>query len=129
MPLDAPTVVRALAPLACERVHATRDSGLCLSASRGVLTRYEAEVFDGDFRALVSRFPLAGAPSRARVSANGAMGVSTVFVAGNSDSTGAFSTRTTLFDLRKGQALGDLESFAVERDGDSSRSQTSTSGE
>ena len=32
-------------------------------------------------------------------------------------STGAFSTRTTLFDLRKGQALGDLESFGVERDG------------
>ena len=83
VPLDAPTIARALAPLACERVHATRDSGLCLSASRGVFTRYEAQVFDGDFR-VVSRFPLAGAPSRARVSANGALGVSTVFVAGDS---------------------------------------------
>jgi hypothetical protein len=116
VPLEDPTTARALAPLACERVYATSTDGLCLSASRGVFTRYEAQTFDADFK-IVSRFPLAGAPSRARVSANGAMGVSTVFVAGDSYSTGSFSTRTTLYDLRKGQALGDLESFAVERDG------------
>ena len=116
VPLDRPEVARALAPLACERVYATPDSGLCLSASRGVFTRYEAEAFDGNFK-VVSRFPLAGAPSRARVSANGAIGVSTVFVAGDSYSTGSFSTRTTLYDLRRGQVLGDLESFTVERDG------------
>ena len=116
VPLDAAGGTRYLTPLSCDRVHATRTGGLCLVASRGVFTSYRADAFDGNFR-VYKTFPLEGVPSRARVSLDGTAGGTTVFVAGDSYAVDTFSTRTTLFDLKGGKALGDLEEFAVERDG------------
>jgi hypothetical protein len=102
--------------LACERVYTVASHGLCLSASRGVFTRYEAIPFDAAFTA---RPPLTleGTPSRTQVSRSGRRAASTVFVSGDSYAGGAFSTRTTIFDLEAGVPLGDLEQFAVTKDG------------
>jgi hypothetical protein len=114
--LDAPGGPRYVTPLSCDRVHATRTAGLCLSASRGVFTSYRADAFDQDFR-VTQTFPLAGVPSRTRVSPDGSMAGTTVFVAGDSYAVDTFSTRTTLFDLRARKPLADLEQFSVLRDG------------
>lgn len=114
--LDTPAGERHPAALSCDRVHATRTSGLCLQASRGVLTTYQAVSFDDGFQTR-QKFKLAGAPSRTRVSRDGTLAASTVFVSGDSYNAGSFSTRTTIFDLRSGQIVGDLEAFAVEKDG------------
>jgi len=114
--LETPDGVRHPTPISCDRVHATGTAGFCLQASRGVLTTYQAISFDAAFRERQS-FTLTGAPSRTRVSRDGTLAASTVFVSGDSYNAGSFSTRTTIFDLRRGAPIGDLESFAVEKDG------------
>jgi hypothetical protein len=116
VPLDAVNGKRYITPLSCDRVHAARDGGVCLAASRGVFTSYRADAFDGDFK-IVKSFPLPGTPSRARVSPDGTMAATTVFVSGDSYASGSFSTRTTLINLRQLTHLGDLEEYAVLRNG------------
>ena len=116
VPLDAPEGKRYVTGLSCDRVHATAMAGLCLSAARGVFTTYRADEFDRDFK-VVREFPLEGVPSRTRVAADGSLAVATVFVSGDSYAVDSFSTRTTLFDLRAGRLLANLEEFTVEMDG------------
>jgi hypothetical protein len=100
----------------CERVHFAKGKGLCLSAKRGVFTTFAAQIFDSDFR-VHHTLPLQGLPSRTRVSPDGRRGAITVFVSGDSYNSTGFSTRTTLIDMASGRVLGDLEGFAVTRDG------------
>src|SRR5581483_7111894 len=57
--------------------------------------------------------PLAGVPSRARVSADGKYGASTVFVTGDSYAAGSFSTRTTIWDMATGNEVANLEDFTA----------------
>jgi hypothetical protein len=114
--LDAPDGTRYASPLSCERVYGTSQSGICLQASRRAITSYRAVSFDGNFQVLHT-FNLAGVPSRTRVSRDGRMAAVTVFVAGDSYSTAGFSTRATLIDLTAGTMLGELEEFAVRRNG------------
>ena len=116
VPLDAASGTRYVTKLPCERVYGSEDSGLCLQASRDVLTTYRAVSFDGQF-APVQTFNLAGTPSRTRVSRDGRFAGVTVFVTGDSYNTGGFSTRTTLIDLATEKVLGDLEEFSVIKDG------------
>ncbi len=116
VPLNAPTGARYVTPLACDRVHASRTAGLCLSASRGVFTSYQAEAFDSEFK-VTKTFPLEGVPSRTRVSSDGSMAGATVFVSGDSYASDTFSTRTSLYDLKRHSAVGNLEQFEVEREG------------
>jgi hypothetical protein len=114
--LDNPSGPPVVTGLACDRVHATIDNGLCLQAARGVLTTYRAVAFDSAFTERHG-FTLAGAPSRTRIAPTAPLGASTVFVSGDSYASGGFSTRTTIFDLRNNAVIGDLETFAVTRDG------------
>jgi hypothetical protein len=110
-------VVRRSQELACERVYFAAGRGICMGvAPSGV--DYRAIVFDNDFEP-IHEITLLGLPSRARVSADGRYGAMTVFVAGDSylSSPTAFSTRTTLLDMRKGEQIGQLEQFAVRKDG------------
>jgi hypothetical protein len=102
--------------LACERVYFAADRGLCLStAETGV--DYEATIFDSSLRRL-EQLPLAGLPSRARVSDDGRYGAMTVFVNGHAYlGAGGFSTATTIVDMRSGEQLGNLEDFEVTKDG------------
>jgi hypothetical protein len=108
---------RFVTPMACVRFHMAAGQGICLDAQdQGLSMRYFAYVFDERFRRGVE-FPLTGIPSRARVSPDGSRAAVTVFEGGHSYADDMFSTRTTLFDLRQGRVIGELEQFAVERDG------------
>ena len=68
--LDQLSDRRALPAWSCERVDYAAGRGVCLVAERGVLTTYAAVIFDDGFRS-VARLPLAGSPSRVRVSPDG----------------------------------------------------------
>jgi hypothetical protein len=103
-------------PLVCERVHFSAGHGVCLTAERGLTTTYRAVTFGRRFEAL-HQMPLPGIPSRVRLSPSGRFAGVTVFVSGDSYAAGNFSTRALVIDTATGQALGDLEQWAVTRDG------------
>lgn len=107
---------RYIAPLSCERAYVAASRGLCLNADRGVLTHYYGYVFDETFKTL-TRFPLKGTPSRARMSPDGRFSAVTVFVSGDSYAANGFSTRTTLLETEGARVIGDLEDFTVVRNG------------
>jgi hypothetical protein len=116
VPLGTPNQPRAITKLNCDRVYFAGGQGVCLTADRGVITTYSAVFSGGDFKPRRT-IPLEGIPSRTRVSPDGRYASITVFVSGHSYSPGSFSTLTTLYDLRSDTSLGDLEQFAVERNG------------
>ena len=117
-PLGAPDGPRQITDYGCSRVHMAAGQGLCLAEQPDdPFSPYRARIFGPDFRT-VHELPLAGLPSRARVSPDGRLGASTVFVNGDSYAvTGAFSTRTSIYDMATGASLGDLETFAAFKDG------------
>jgi len=109
---------RAPTKMSCERVDFAGGYGVCLKAEmRGFKTEYEAHVFDASLERTHDPIPLAGVPSRVRVSPDGVRAGITVFVSGDSYAPGTFSTRTTVIDTTTGQMLGDLEQFTILRDG------------
>jgi hypothetical protein len=106
---------RTLEALRCDRSYFAAGKGICLARGSGFAEGYEARVFDSEFR-VGAKIAVDGVPSRARVSADGRYGAVTMFVTGHSYAeAGAFSTQTTLLDLRSGEAIADLEDFAVMR--------------
>jgi hypothetical protein len=116
-PLAHPDGTRAVARLRCDRVDYAHGRGLCLTSSgTWPTTRYVAQIFDARFTVLKT-VALTGIPSRTRISADGRLGATTVFVNGDSYAPGNFSTRTTIIDLHAGRILANLEDFAVTRDG------------
>jgi hypothetical protein len=118
--LGASDGVRSVSTMNCDRVHAASSGagrGICLEAKRGALTSYHAHLFDSNLRKTAS-FDLAGAPSRTRMSADGTLAATTVFVSGHSYSAPGFSTRTSIIDAQAGRMIvADLEAFAVVKDG------------
>lgn len=116
-PLDDPGRGRYLTGLECDLVHFGGGFGICLTADEaGLVTTYRAITFDDRWRPLHT-LTLTGTPSRARVSPDGHLASVTVFETGHSYAEGGFSTRTTLFAPSTGAVVGDLEQFAVWRDG------------
>ncbi len=103
--------------LSCEVVHVAGQRGLCLTADRGVVTTYQAIIFDTGTLEAVAEVPLAGVPSRCRVARDGRRAALTVFVSGHGYADLSFSTQTLLIDLDTGSVEADLESFSVSRDG------------
>ncbi len=116
-PLADPDGPRTLTPLNCARLHFAAGRGLCLYTDEGFASAPYAFIFGPDFE-VQYKLPLNGFPSRARVSPNGRYGAATDFVVGHSYAEAGFSTETMLFDLANGTTLGNLEEFAVERDGE-----------
>ncbi|BCJ49725.1 TolB-like translocation protein; signal peptide [Actinoplanes sp. NBRC 14428] len=111
-PLSAPGGPRAFAPVACERVYATAEDAICLSADRGLVTTYQAQLLDAAW-APVRDLPLTGAPSRARLSRDGSLAATTTFVFGDSYANpGQFSTRTVV-TRTDGEVVGDIEKFRL----------------
>jgi hypothetical protein len=114
------TGVRQVSTLNCDRVHATAAGGgrgICLESRRGAFTSYHAHLFDAQLR-MTASFDLAGAPSRTRISRDGKLAATTVFVSGHSYSSPGFSTRTSIIDAERGTMLAaDLEGWSVVRDG------------
>jgi hypothetical protein len=104
---------RTRAGMRCDRSYFAAGNGICLGRSTGFAEGYEARVFDRELR-IRSRIVVEGVPSRARVSSDGRYGTVTMFVTGHSYAeAGAFSTQTTLLDLRRGRKIAQLEEFAV----------------
>jgi hypothetical protein len=116
LPLSDPGSLRAVTDLPCARLHMAAGNGICLSDHGDILNPYKAVFFGPDFKIRAEK-PLAGVPSRARVSADGKYGTSTVFVTGDSYAPGSFSTRTTVWDMTTGADLFNLEEFSVWKDG------------
>jgi len=97
--------------LRCQRIYTAGGTTVCLRVA-GIGPSFEAAVFVGG--AVVKSIPLPGVPSRARVSASGKIVSWTVFVTGDSyASAGGFSTRTGYFDLRSGEVVESLETYAL----------------
>nr|WP_221381640.1 hypothetical protein [Actinoplanes polyasparticus] len=116
VPLAAPAGPRAFTPAACERVYATAEDAICLSAERGIVTRYRAQLLAADWSP-ARDLPLTGLPSRARLSRDGSLAATTTFVFGDSYANpGQFSTRT-LVTRTDGEVVGDIEKFALTVEG------------
>jgi hypothetical protein len=117
-PLSAPDGPRQITGYSCLRLYMAAGQGLCLAEEPDdpFGAPYRARFFGPDFTT-VRELPLPGVPSRARVSPDGKLGASTVFVNGDSYAATSFSTRTTLYDMATGTSLGDLETFSVFKDG------------
>ncbi|MGE7387235.1 TolB family protein [Streptomyces sp. NPDC004126] len=116
-PADAPGGPRTASGVSCLRFHAAAGTGICLRADKGgVQESYRAVVLDAALKE-VSAHPLAGIPTRARVSPGGHLAAWTVFVGGDSYAGTDFSTRTSLLDLRTGKLDASLEDFTVLKDG------------
>ncbi|HLI29373.1 MAG TPA: hypothetical protein VKZ60_20090 [Chloroflexota bacterium] len=118
VPLDAPAGERVPTGLQCDRVYFAGGRGFCLGNNvvGGFLSSYSAYSFGRDYTPQFT-FHEAGIPSRVRVSPDGRWAASTVFVAGHGYDDAGFSTYTALRDLTTGELAGDLEQFAVWRDG------------
>jgi WD40-like Beta Propeller Repeat len=115
--IDGGKVRQGSGDLACERVYYAAGHGICMGvAPSGV--DYDATLFGSKMQP-VHKIALTGFPSRARVSADGRYGAMTVFVSGDSylEAPSAFSTRTTIVDMKSGRQLGQLEQFDVTKDG------------
>lgn len=122
VPITKPDTARMLSGLVCERVHYSNSRGICLVPRRNVLAAsYDALLLDSALRRRHS-VPLPGINSRARVSPDGRFAAATGFVSGDSYADHAFSTRTFIIDLERGNVLANLEEFAVYRDGEKIRS-------
>ncbi|WP_405832653.1 MULTISPECIES: TolB family protein [unclassified Streptomyces] len=123
VPADAPQSARTASDLDCQRFYAAAGTGVCLRSSPGALAQdNKALIVDADLRTVRS-LPLAGTPSRARVSPSGRFAAWTVFVSGESYGSAFFSTRTAILDTRTGKLESSLEEFAVSMDGRDYRAQ------
>jgi hypothetical protein len=102
--------------LDCMRIYYAHGHGVCLYLARSGV-EYRAALLGSKYR-VVKSMSISGVPSRTRVSRDGRYGAWTTFTTGDSYTTsGQFSTRTSLLDMRKGRIVADLEQFAVSQDG------------
>ena len=115
VPLADPGGQRALSTMSCDRVYGTHELTVCLQTKQGLATTFQATVYNSAWKETAS-WPLPGIPSRARTNADGSLLSSTVFVSGHSYAAAGFSTETVIRD-RKGQAIANLEDFALMLDG------------
>jgi hypothetical protein len=115
VPLDDPSGPRTVSERACDRVDQTEDATVCLRTNRGIVTTFEAVLFN---RAGTEQdsWPLPGVPSRTRISADSSLVASTSFVTGMSYATVGFSTQTVIRSA-DGVDFGNLEDFATTIDG------------
>ncbi|MER5728235.1 TolB-like translocation protein [Streptomyces sp. NPDC002138] len=117
VPAGAPEGERTASGVSCLRFHAAAGTGICLrSVKGGVQDSYRAVVLDSRLKE-VSSHPLAGIPTRARVSPGGHLVAWTVFVGGDSYAGTNFSTRTSVLDTRTGRYDASLEDFTLLKDG------------
>ena len=118
--LADPGGARALTDLSCDRVYARARTVSCLATERGVVSRYRATDLTtsapGSRWREVDGTALPGMPSRTRVSPDGRLVSSTVFVNGDSYMVSGFSTRTVIRKVG-GAGYGDLEKFRLVIDG------------
>ncbi|MFD1717163.1 TolB family protein [Georgenia deserti] len=115
VPLSAPDGPRAVTDITCDRVDVGGSSVSCLRTERGVVTTFEAELYDEAWNEIDS-WPLAGIPNRTRLSEDGALIATTAFVTGHSYASTGFSTQTEIHSA-VGADYGNIEDFALLVDG------------
>lgn len=113
--LGAPAGPRSLSNQLCDRVYAAGERISCLRTNIGILTTFEALVFDEGWN-LQAKWPLPGIPSRTRLSHDGSMVATTSFVTGHSYAGTGFATETRVKAL-PGTDYGNLEHFRILVDG------------
>lgn len=101
-----------LSNIQCDRSYTAAGILLCLRADDSLVRVADVEVYDKSFK-LMKKAQAAGIPNRARLSADGRMAAWTTFVAGDAYNGPAFSTRTSMLDLKTGTLTDSLESFAI----------------
>ncbi|MFE5296311.1 TolB family protein [Streptomyces sp. NPDC056632] len=108
---------RTASDTSCLRFYSAAGTGVCLQSTT-VLGRpaYRAQILDPELR-VRKTYPVAGIPSRARVSPSGRLAAWTVFVKGESYGSAFFSTRTAILDTRGWRLSPNLEEFAIVLDG------------
>lgn len=117
VPLDDPGGPRAFTGVTCDRVAARASGGSCLVTNRGVVTTYEVKELDPDWEEVDSS-ALPGLPSRTRLSPDGSLVATTVFVTGHSYLSTGFSTATEVHEFGGGKRWGNLERFQLVIDGE-----------
>jgi hypothetical protein len=111
VPLADPAGPRALTSKACTRVYSARSALLCVSLDRVVLT-YQAQILTPDLRR-ERGLPLAGIPSRARLSPDGSFAATTTFTRADSYGSTDFSTRTVISATSGPKSRVDLEDYTL----------------
>ncbi len=114
--LDAPNGARVVSDVACERLTAGHEHGVCLVDNRVNLQPPGiAQLLD---HGLVPTETLAlpGYPSRTRLSRDERYAATTVFVSGERY-VGSFATRTHVIDLATRAIVAELEQFVTTRNG------------
>ena len=99
-----------LSSIHCERSFSAAGTLLCLQSEGQVLSTPYAEIYDSSLHQ-TKKIEITGLPNRARLSADGRMASWTTFVSGDSYVGPAFSTRTSILDLKTGAYVQTLESF------------------
>ena len=101
---------RAFGSVSCERVYATSSAGVCVTASGGIAPTYAVASLGPDLSP-ASSAPLAGLPSRARMSVDGRLVSTTTFITGHSYAASFFSTATVI--RMAGKDLPNLETWTT----------------
>ncbi len=113
--LDALETRRAVTALLCERFYFAGGRGSCLRNNRGELHPPALATFVDRELGELRTVPMVGVPSRTRMSPDGRLAATTVFVTGDSYKAD-FSTRTNLFELER-PIPRNLEYFEATKDG------------
>ena len=120
VPLADPGGPRAVSDIACDRLDAAPDTLSCLRSVRGIVPSYTATVYTGDAAGAghaLQEWPLAGIPSRTRLSPDASLVATTSFVTGHSYAAVGFSTDTSL-RTTGGDDLGNIEEWTLLIDGE-----------
>jgi hypothetical protein len=112
VPLSAPGAERTLGGPACDRVYGTSHEVMCLRTNRGLVTSYDAALYDRNWQE-VRTWPLRGIPSRTRLDASGSVAATTVFVTGHAYAGTGFSTETVINPVDGSPGTGSPEAFAL----------------
>ncbi|NPC40879.1 hypothetical protein [Nocardioides sp. zg-1230] len=117
VPLDDPGGARAFTGVTCDRVAARAEGASCLLNDTSVAASFEGFELDADWQEVASN-DLPGIPSRTRLSPDGTLVATTVFVAGHSYMTTGFSTATEVHEFGGGERWGNLEDFQLVIEGE-----------
>ncbi|MER2135255.1 MAG: hypothetical protein ABS910_11320 [Arthrobacter sp.] len=115
VPVTDPAGPRRIEDTVCERIYAAAAVRSCLQTTAGALAAFSDVLLDADGNTLTS-WPLAGIPSRTRVSPDGTLVASTAFVTGHSYAGGGFSTETRITGV-DGTQHGNVQDFTLVLDG------------
>jgi hypothetical protein len=107
---------RGLTALSCLRVYVAAGNGICMAEDTSILNPYRVSFFGPDFKVRSHR-SLPGQPSRARVSADGRYGATTVFLTGGTYADESFTTQATVWDMATGAPIANLDDFTAMKDG------------